>query len=221
MDSKLSIRRAETWEAQVLADSLAQSFQADPVSCWIFPDPDDRAQRQPQFFRIFVDVALGEGRAYTTDDYEGVALWLDIDPWNPSGPHHLEPLLQDTCGPNYQRFCVLDQALYRTHPRPQRHAYLPFIGVNPRHQGRGIGTTLLGQHLARLDALHLPAYLEASSVRSRALYERHGFRQLPGCIELPNGPTLWPMWRSAEHSSGLLLPTPPAPTTPGRVPLPR
>ena len=36
--------------------------------------------------------------------------------------------------------------------------------------------------------------IESTTPRSRALYERHGF-EATGAIELPDGPTLWPIWR--------------------------
>ena len=49
--------------------------------------------------------------------------------------------------------------------------------------------------LETLDAEGIPAYLEASTVRSRALYERHGF-EVTGEFNLPSGgPPLWQMWR--------------------------
>jgi hypothetical protein len=49
--------------------------------------------------------------------------------------------------------------------------------------------------LDRCDSDGLPAYLEASSERSAALYERLGFVHL-GVLELPDGgPPMWPMRR--------------------------
>ena len=48
--------------------------------------------------------------------------------------------------------------------------------------------------LERCDHDGIPAYLEATSDRNRALYERHGFR-VRGNIPLPGGPALWRMWR--------------------------
>jgi RimJ/RimL family protein N-acetyltransferase len=49
--------------------------------------------------------------------------------------------------------------------------------------------------LERCDSDGVPAYLEASSERSAALYERLGFVHL-GVLELPDGaPPLWPMRR--------------------------
>ncbi len=47
---------------------------------------------------------------------------------------------------------------------------------------------------ARADVDTLPAYLEASSPRNRALYERHGF-EVTGEIQVADSPPLWPMLR--------------------------
>ena len=73
-----------------------------------------------------------------------------------------------------------------------------FLGVVPGARGRGLGGALLRDRLVRADAEGMPAYLEASSPRSRALYERHGFRATGDPIHLPDGPPLWPMWRAAR-----------------------
>lgn len=64
--------------------------------------------------------------------------------------------------------------LERRHPR-QRHYYLPYIGVRPAAQGRGLGTGLLAPVLERCDRERLPAYLEASSPDNARLYRRLGF----------------------------------------------
>ena len=47
----------------------------------------------------------------------------------------------------------------------------------------------------RLDRDGEAAYLESTTLRSRALYERHGFECF-GEITLPDGPTMWQMWRA-------------------------
>jgi GNAT superfamily N-acetyltransferase len=72
------------------------------------------------------------------------------------------------------------------------HVYVAYVGVAPAGQGRGIGSALLRRVLDRCDADGLPAYLEASSPRNRALYERHGFVTL-GELRLRDSPPLWPM----------------------------
>ena len=59
--------------------------------------------------------------------------------------------------------------------------------------------------LQRAESAGLPAYIEASSQRSAALYERLGFVHV-GALELPEGgPPLWLMRRppagSADHAT--------------------
>lgn len=72
--------------------------------------------------------------------------------------------------------------------------HLQLMGVVPEQQGRGIGSRLLAAVLERCDATGTPAYLEATSAANRRLYERHGF-EASHVIMLPDGPSLWPMWR--------------------------
>lgn len=62
-------------------------------------------------------------------------------------------------------------------------------------QGEGLGTALIGSALDRCDREGRAAYLEASSARSRLLYERLGFEAAGEPLLLPDGPHMWPMWR--------------------------
>lgn len=86
--------------------------------------------------------------------------------------------------------------------------YLNFLGVAPGQQGRGIGSALLRSVLAQCDVGGEAAYLEATSERNRALYERHGFRVLRE-IPLPDGgPTSYAMWREPIMPPGHAWPKP-------------
>jgi GNAT superfamily N-acetyltransferase len=81
------------------------------------------------------------------------------------------------------------------HPRRPPHWYLAVMGVAPERQGRGLGTALMRPALEKLDRNGIPAYLEASTPRSRELYRRVGF-DVTGEFTLPaGGPPLWQMWR--------------------------
>ncbi len=64
-------------------------------------------------------------------------------------------------------------------------------------QGAGLGGMLLEHTLRLADERSQPAYLEASSPRSRDLYERYGF-EVTMTLTLPGGPDIWPMWRDAR-----------------------
>src|SRR5438105_222853 len=90
----------------------------------------------------------------------------------------------------------LPNAIEATHPH-ERHYYLPVIGIRPEGQGRGFGSALLRPILARCDRERLPAYLEASSTRNRALYERRGFVVVEE-MRVSDSPPLWRMWREAK-----------------------
>jgi ribosomal protein S18 acetylase RimI-like enzyme len=84
--------------------------------------------------------------------------------------------------------------LLRKHPRKPPY-YLPFVGVDPSAQGRGLGKTVLRPVLERCDALGLSAYLENTNARNLALYERLGFRVLEELVVARDGPSVWCMWR--------------------------
>jgi GNAT superfamily N-acetyltransferase len=74
------------------------------------------------------------------------------------------------------------------------HWYLPLTGVDPVAQGRGLGSALLRHTLMTCDSDRLPAYLEATSPRSRDLYLRHGFNVVE-VIKSGTSPPLWAMLR--------------------------
>jgi ribosomal protein S18 acetylase RimI-like enzyme len=198
---EVKVRRADMSDIPRLAATMAAAFHHDPVSSWLIPDEADRARRQPGFFRIFLEHAVAWGEVHTTDDYEGVALWLDVDPDTgiQSGSEAAQ-LFRAALGPNYGRFTVLDWEMQATHPTHVRHVFLPFIGVLPAEQGQGIGRALMLRKLIELDETTTPVYLEASSLRSRGFYGRLGFKRLAARIVLPNGLAMFPMWRSLSSN---------------------
>jgi ribosomal protein S18 acetylase RimI-like enzyme len=80
------------------------------------------------------------------------------------------------------------------HPHDPSHWYLFILGTEQAVQGRGLGSALLAQVLARVDVDGMPVYLESSSERNLALYGRHGF-EVTSEVAIPGGPRVWPMWR--------------------------
>ena len=79
------------------------------------------------------------------------------------------------------------------HPR-EPHWYLPLIGVDPAHQGKGYGDALMANALERCDRDRAPAYLESTNPRNISLYRRHGFEPI-GTIQAGSSPLLVPMLR--------------------------
>ena len=85
------------------------------------------------------------------------------------------------------------------HPQ-EAHWHLPLIGVDPAHQGKGIGSALLSHVLNVCDGQKVLAYLEATSPRNVALYERHGFKAV-GSIQAANSPLIIAMLRKPRPIS--------------------
>ena len=144
------------------------------------------------FVEAFAGAAFENRSAYVTDDLGGAALWLP--PGVNSDGETLGQLLAESIPEERQEeaFAFLGQQ-EELHPHEPLW-YLPLIGVAPGYQGQGYGSALLEHALAIVDRDGVPAYLEATSERNRALYERHGF-EVVGAIQYGSSPTMWPMYR--------------------------
>jgi ribosomal protein S18 acetylase RimI-like enzyme len=85
------------------------------------------------------------------------------------------------------------EQMAKYHPE-EPHWYLPLIGVDPVHQGKGHGDALMAHALSRCDRDRVPAYLESSNPRNISLYVRHGFVAL-GSIQAGSSAQIVPMLR--------------------------
>lgn len=71
-------------------------------------------------------------------------------------------------------FAVLEQ-MEAAHPKDP-YWCVPWLGVDCARQGASFGSGLISQCLVRIDADHMPAFLETPNPRTVPFYERHGFR---------------------------------------------
>lgn len=69
--------------------------------------------------------------------------------------------------------------------------------MDPIYQGRGYGSALMKRALQQIDDTPRPAYLDATSEGSAALYERHGFERL-GVVQVGLSPPFVSMVRPAR-----------------------
>jgi ribosomal protein S18 acetylase RimI-like enzyme len=89
----------------------------------------------------------------------------------------------------------------RQGPSEGPHWYLFAIGVDPGHQGAGVGAALLRERLRHIDIESLPAYLESSSLANVPMYEHFGFENT-GTVPLPeDAPVFTSMWRTPQQGS--------------------
>jgi ribosomal protein S18 acetylase RimI-like enzyme len=80
------------------------------------------------------------------------------------------------------------------------HYYVECLGVEPDHQGKGLGRTLLEPVLAMADREHVPTYLETSNPKNLSFYRRFGF-DVTAEVSLSGGyPPLWTLLRHAPQA---------------------
>ena len=191
------IRKMTPDEVEAVARTLAHAFYDDPHFRWIVRNDSIRMRRMVGGFATFVSrIWLTPDEGYVHERLIGTALWMPPDTWH-TGPlaqlRLLPPILRHV-GADSGRLLKAVTWMEKKHPH-EPHWYLPAIGVAPAWQGRGYGAALLRPMLERCDSERLPAYLEASTPRNRALYERHGFEVVEEGRYAADGPPLWRMWR--------------------------
>ncbi|MFD5146987.1 GNAT family N-acetyltransferase [Streptomyces sp. NPDC058401] len=197
----LDIRQAGPSDRDAVARLLDEAFRTDPVSSWVFPDPEHRAAVHGKFLGVFVDVALAEGRIDYAVDGSAAALWLRIPAADPEAGHvedEIPAKMRAVADPDNERCELVGRLTGEVHPVAEEHEYLLMIAVAPGRQGEGLGTELIRPVLERCDREGVPAYLEASSERSKGLYERLGWQFTGEAVRLPDGPLMWPMWRKPQ-----------------------
>ena len=175
-----------------------RAFDADPVATYLLRSDAGRTRGFELCFGAFLRHAtMPHGETWIAEGGMGAALWTPPGRWDVG----LRSAL--AMGPSLLRAVGLSRAVrvaaaanrvQRKHPVAP-HFYLFAIGVDPDHQGRGIGGALLAAVLGRCDAEKIPAYLEASTPDNRRLYERHGFRATEEVTMAPDAPPMWLMWR--------------------------
>jgi ribosomal protein S18 acetylase RimI-like enzyme len=189
-----SVREAGAGELAQLSATLADAFATEPVLQWLFPSRRRRNSRLRRFFAFELAHHLfPAGRVLTTDDFRGANLELPPGRWKMTMPLSVAIGWVPVLGMRVPRASRLQVFMSRHHPE-EPHYYIRYVGVATRFQGQGLGTALLRPTLDRCDRDGVPAYIEASSERSAALYERLGFVHL-GELRVPDGPRLWPMRR--------------------------
>lgn len=190
------VRAADGADREAVTTVLAAAFEADPVMRWAFPDDAIRRVRLAAMWDIIGgDGYLPRGASSVVHDV-AAALWMP--PGQELGDafwdEHSERFGAALDG-DVERLGAMSEAMGAHHPHDQDHWYLMAIGVAPPAQGRQLGSALLAHTLERADAAGTPAYLEATSARSRALYARFGFEVLAEFVPAGGAPPMWAMWR--------------------------
>lgn len=190
-----SIKTATRKEMEECIAVIVLGFANDPGVRWMYPNSRQYLENFSQFVRAFGGSAFEHGTAHYVEGFLASALWL------PPGAQPDEEALGGFIENSVQKseheavFALFEQ-LEEYHPE-EPHWYLPLIATDPTQQSNGYGSVLLRHALAVSDQQQEPAYLEATSVRSVPLYQRHGFEVL-GTIQVGSSPPIVPMLRAPQ-----------------------
>jgi len=158
----------------------------------MYPEAANYLRHFPSFATALGGAALPNRTALISTDCSGAALWLPPDV-GPDEEALADVIAKSVAAAKQSYLMAIIEEMGRYHPN-EPHWYLPFIGVDPAQQGKGLGAALLKPVLSKCDEAHLPAYLESTNAKNRTLYERHGFRAI-GEIKVGDCPPIVPMLR--------------------------
>ncbi|MGJ6123416.1 GNAT family N-acetyltransferase [Mycolicibacterium sp. Y3] len=195
----VDVRPAVRADIAELSQVLGRAFYDDPVMAWMLPDPVARRRKLHRVFAALTrhhHLSRGGVEVAAAGSVLGAAaLWDPPGRWRHTVGEQVRaaPGLLLAFGAAVRRGQQAEELMQRHHPE-EPHWYLAVIGSDPSVRGSGQGQALMRSRLDRCDAEHAPAYLESSNPANIGYYQRFGF-EVTGEIVLPDGPSLWPMWR--------------------------
>jgi GNAT superfamily N-acetyltransferase len=195
MSASRGVGRAATVEdIPALAGCLASAFFDDPLwGHWTFPDEASRARELLSFMTLMAERALSVWTDMTAAA-ESVTVWTPPGADYGSGQEErMTELFNELFGARAPAIRAVFDQLEELTPEG-RFYHLEWWATHRDHAGRRLGTALLRENLARVDAEHLPSYLESTNPVNLPRYEALGFRPVDEFTP-PGGPTITTMWR--------------------------
>ncbi len=198
--AEVELRPTERADVRSLSKVLARAFYDDPVMTFMLPDDEARAKALPPMFATLTRHHFLARRGSEVASRDGAIGAATL--WDPPGQRkssrweelRMMPTLAWHFRSRGKQTQALGRAMEEAHPE-EPHWYLMVIGSDPTVRGAGFGQALMRSRLDRCDGERAPAYLEASKAELIPYYSRFGFEQI-GEIQIPEGPKMWPMWRS-------------------------
>jgi GNAT superfamily N-acetyltransferase len=192
----LEVYRASATEALSVIDLMAEAFLNDPTWSWAFPDPAGRRQ----WWTFCVTEALHYPWTFRTEGFETTSVWIppSCSEFSDAGVESIPGKLAHLLGPRAPEVAELLHRFELAHPHSEPHYYLSLLGTRADHRGRGLGMALLKENLARIDAEHMPAYLESSNPSNNHRYESVGFVPVASFQAPGVGPVVTGMWRKSR-----------------------
>lgn len=198
-DARTVGRPATVEDVPIVAACLASAFYDDPLwGHWAFPDERRRQRDLLAFMTLMAQLGFDEMWTAITVGGESVTLWT-LPGVSHAAPEHealISELFDDLFGERASALHALFEQFQDL--TPTGHFYhLEWWATRRDLARRGFGGALIRENLARVDAKHVPCYLESTNPVNLPRYEALGFRPVEEFAP-PGGPTVTTMWREAR-----------------------
>ena len=201
MAASIEILSGHRFRRPRFAEILSSAFADDPFYTFVFPDAQRRTRLLPWLFNKLLSYANHYGLVFADSEYHGISIWLD--------PKHtgLLPLGVLRAGLflfpfkvshlELKRSIMLAQVSNQLHRQAVStpHFYLEAVGVEPSHQGKGLGRALVQAGISRADETRVPCYLETYNPNNLGFYGSLGFSVVGSEKALPSAPHVWGLLR--------------------------
>lgn len=170
--------RATLNDRELVADILTRSFIDNKSVNYIIEQDEKKEQRIRGLMEYSFDICNLFGDVFISDDRNGCALIVMPDRKKVT----IKSILLDikmalsVIGlSNINKAISRESAIKKIHPDALLY-YLWFIGVEPSHQGKGIGSKLLNEIIQKGLSENRTICLETSTLKNIPWYEKHGFK---------------------------------------------
>jgi GNAT superfamily N-acetyltransferase len=184
------------------ADVIARAFHDDALTVHLYPDGRERARLAPLMFAALVRYDHLFGQVDRLPGFTAVATWVRPGETTET-PERLARAGFDELPDEVPLerldafFSVVERAVKGVAPGP--HWHLRLLGVDPDHQGGGLGTALLNHGLGRAETTGHPCVLETFSERNVPFYLRNGFDLVVDDTEPATGLRFWGFCRPPQR----------------------
>jgi GNAT superfamily N-acetyltransferase len=194
-------RTARPDDIDVVTTTITLAFFDDPVWGPAMGGLRTSVAERAALWRVLVTGAVRYPWSRVLPGGAATSVWIPPDGTELSAEQEAElaPALVDILGPaGAAEFHTLVGRFDATHPRETPHAYLSLLATHPDHRGLGLGMALLAEDLDRLDADHLPAYLESTNPANDRRYRSVGFEPVGEFRTVDEERVITRMWRPAR-----------------------
>ena len=185
---------------------LALAFHEDPIWVAVMPDPAERREQLPAMFTALVRTTLvARGVVEATSGREAIAVWMgpgrEMGLWSMVRAGFAIPRFAMTLpAADRRRMLTVLRQLdgKRKAMVSDPHWYISAIGVDPAHQGEGLGSRLIAAGIERADREGRPIYLETETRSNVGFYEHRGFEMIEETVVTGLDLPVWLMIRRPQ-----------------------